>query len=274
MKTLRIAIAFAVITMLVGLPIIAEGQQAYRLTEKEVKSLLGRIEKSAERFRNSLDRWLDVSHFQGSKAEDNINQFMKEFEAATDHLEDRFDNDQSANGDVEEVLRRAVRIDNFMVRNAQSSQAQAEWATLRGDLDELARAYNVVWTWDGGITPAYRLTDDQVRSLLTRIEADADRFRASLDDALDKTHYNKTSMEDDINSFIKEFERATDHLEDRFGKKQSASGDAEEVLRRAARIDAFMRQHTLTLRAQEDWQRLRAGLDELSAAYNVEWKWM
>jgi hypothetical protein len=145
--------------------------------------------------------------------------------------------------------------------------------SLREDLDLLARAYNVVWTW-AGVTSAYRLTDEQVKTLLDRIERDSETFRKSLDDALDKSRFNSTGAEDDINAFVKGFEEASDRLEDRFDKKQSAAGDAEEVLRRAARIDAFMRTHSLTPRAQEDWQKLRADLDEIAAAYSVEWRWM
>jgi hypothetical protein len=106
------------------------------------------------------------------------------------------------------------------------------------------------------------------------MERDSETFRKSLDDALDKTSFNKTDAEDDINAFVKDFEDATDRLEGRFGNKQSAAGDAEEVLRRAARIDAFMRTHRLTDRAQEDWQKLRTSLDELATAYGVEWRWM
>lgn len=273
MNTLKRAITLMIVGLMACLPLVANAQVAYRLTEKEMKALLERIEQGADRFRDSLADSLDASYLDDTRTEDNINQFIKEFEAATDHLEDRFDNNNSAAGDVEEVLRRAVRIDNFMMQHGANSRAHANWMSLRGDLDQLARAYNVVWTW-AGITRAYRLTDEQVKTLLDRIERDADTFRKSLDDALDKSRFNSTGAEDDINAFVKGFEEAADRLEDRFDKKQSAAGDAEEVLRRAARIDAFMRTHSLTPRAQEDWQRLRADLDEIAAAYSVEWRWM
>ncbi|HXG91756.1 MAG TPA: hypothetical protein VNN73_05220 [Blastocatellia bacterium] len=284
MKRFKIVIAIITVSLLASLPQTTSAQQAYRLTEKQMKELLARIDKGAERFRDSLSKWLDVSHFNGSKQEDRINDFIKEFTKATDHLKSRFDEDNSAAADVEEVLRRAARIDNFMARNAANSRAQDEWMSLRADLDELARAYNVSWSWEdiapapvspapvGGI--AYRLSDDEVKNLLSRIESEADTFRKSLNTALDESRFNSTSMEDDINSFVKGFEEATDHLKDRFNNKQSAAADVEEVLRRAARIDAFMQHHRLTVRAQEDWSRLRASLDELAAAYGISWKWM
>lgn len=262
------------IAMLVSHGSAMHAQQSYRLTEKEMKALLDRIEHGADRFRNSLGKMLDASAIDDMKAEDNINHFVKEFEAATDHLKDRFDDNQSASGDVEEVLRRAARIDGFMMRGGMNSRAQADWAELRKNLDELAAAYNVSWNWEGLSNRPFRLNDEQVKNLLGRIERDADRFRKSLDSSLDKTSFDGTKAEDNINDFVKEFEHATDHLKDRFSKKQSAAGDAEGVLQRAARIDTFMQNHRLTERAQNDWAQLRRSLDELATAYGVSWKWV
>jgi len=263
-----------IVALLVSQGSATHAQQSYRLNEKEMKALLERIERGADRFRNSLGKMLDASAIDDTRAEDNINHFVKEFEAATDHLKHRFDDDQSASGDVEEVLRRAARIDGFMARRETNSRAQADWAELRGNLAELATAYNVSWDWDGVSNRPFRLNDEQVKSLLGRLEQDADRFRKSLDDALDKTSFDGTKAEDNINDFVKEFEVATDHLKDRFSKKRSAANDAEEVLERAARIDAFMHNHSLTERAQNDWMQLRQRLDELATAYSVSWKWM
>ena len=82
-----------------------------------------------------------------------------------------------------------------------------------------------------------------------------------------------TAAEGDIERFVKEFETATDRLKDHFGRKQAASGDAEEVLRRGAAIDGFMRRFSLSSRAQSDWAALRGNLDELASAYGVTWNW-
>jgi hypothetical protein len=259
---------------LTGSFIPARTQQPYRMTERELRSLLSRIDKGAETFRHSLDKSLDKSSFDGTRAEDDINRFIKDFVEATDTLKSRFNDKQSASSSVEEVLRRAASIDNFMLRHRLTPRAQSDWRSLRDSLDELSRAYNVSWNWTGITNRPYRISDEQLETLLARIESSADRFRKSLNEALDKTEFNKTSAEDDINDFVKEFEHATDHLKKRFGSKESAAADVEEVLRRAARIDVFMRQHKLTLRAQDDWAELRGGLDQLAQAYSVSWKWV
>jgi hypothetical protein len=72
---------------------------------------------------------------------------------------------------------------------------------------------------------------------------------------------------------VKDFEDATDHLKDRFSKNNSAAGDFEEVLRRAAKLDDLMEHDIVDSRAQNDWRSVRNNLDELAQAYNVSWRW-
>lgn len=129
----------------------AQGVQS-RVNDEQVKQLLTRTKKNADQFRRRLDRALDRSRIDGSREEDNINQFVIDFAEATDHLSDHFDRRQVVTNDVEDVLRRGVSIDNFMQRHQLVVQAENDWLTVRRDLDELARAYNVVWDWS---TPRY-----------------------------------------------------------------------------------------------------------------------
>lgn len=273
MKMMNRLIAFAVIALMTGLLGSARAQAVDRLSEREMKNLLDRIERGADRFRDSIGKGLDRSRIDDTRTEDNINEYMKDFEQATDRLKGRFDDNSSAASLVEEVLRRAANIDNFMTSNRVSGRAERDWMELRGHLDELARAYNVSWSWAGLSNAPYRVDDKSVRSLLDRMETDAQRFRRSLDDSLDRSRLDDSRAEDEINRFVKEFEQATDRLEDRFNSKRTAAGDVEEVLRRAAAIDGFIRNHRMTDRAMSDWMNLRRDLDELALAYTVTWSW-
>lgn len=128
-------------------PSPALAQEPTRLSDEQVEQLLERIEKAADKYRESLDDALDKSHLDDSKREDEINRYVKEFEDATDRLESRFDDDKTAAEDVRNVLTRAVRLDNMMSRFAFTDRAQGDWRLLRNDLSELARAYGVAWDW-------------------------------------------------------------------------------------------------------------------------------
>ena len=109
--------------------------------------------------------------------------------------------------------------------------------------------------------------------MLHRIEEQSGRFRDSLDTALDRSSLNGTEREDDINAFIKDFDREVKRLHDRFDEHKSVAADVQSVLDRAARIDDFMHRRGLTEKSQREWSALRANLDELAEAYSVSWRW-
>jgi O-methyltransferase involved in polyketide biosynthesis len=123
----------------VGLP--------YRLTDKEVERILERIEEQSGKFRSSLDSALDRSRLDDTNREDNINAFVSEFDQEVKRLHDRFDERKSVAADVQAVLDRAARLDNFMRRRGLTGRAQDEWSALRANLDQLAEAYSVAWRW-------------------------------------------------------------------------------------------------------------------------------
>jgi hypothetical protein len=262
--------------------------QPYRLNDKEVEKIIRRIEQQSDHFRSSLDSALDKSRFNGSNREDNINSSIKDFYEQTKHLRNRFDKHQSASADVEAVLDRAARIDNFMSRNRLTSKAQDDWSTLKSNLDELASAYNVSGRWGGyrneraPVSPIgstvggvpYRVTDHEVERVLRQIEQQSDHFRSALDSSLDKSRLNGSREEDDINRFVKDFYEQTKRLRDHFNDHKSTSADVEAVLDRAASIDSFMRRNPMRKHdAMREWERLRGNLDELAQVYNVSWQW-
>jgi hypothetical protein len=119
----------------------------------------------------------------------------------------------------------------------------------------------------------YRIDDKQVKKIIDRIEKQSDKFRGSLDAGLDKSRFNGSAREDDINAFVKDFYRETKHLHDQFDHHKSTAPDVESVLDRATRIDGFMSRYPLTSKAQGDWAALKANLDELATAFNVNPRW-
>ena len=125
-------------------------RRAYRLNDRQIETLLRRVESNTDRFRRSLDGSLDRSRQDGTRAEDEINAFVRDFEQATDQLRERFNSRQSVAADVETVLQKAMVIDNFMGRGRRRAFAGAsnEWALVRNDLNTLASAYGIDWRWD------------------------------------------------------------------------------------------------------------------------------
>ncbi len=285
MYRVRQTLSVMLVVALASLGVTAQIQRrAYRLTDRQVEQIIRRVEVNADTFRNSVDRALDRSRLDGTRREDNINGFIQEFETATDQLRSRFDARRSVAADVETVLTSAAQIDNFLGRNRLNARVQNNWSVLKADLNALARAYDVTWNWNnrganraypatGAQQRPYRLGDPQVEQVIRRVETGADRFRTSLNAALDRSRLDGTRREDNINEFVRNFENATDRLRERFNNRSSVAADVEAVLSSAASIDGFMSRNRLTSGAQGDWTLLKTDLNSLASAYNVAWNW-
>ena len=281
-KTTSAAMLFALALLGFGfiLTIDADAQtrRTTRVNDRQVGQIIRNIERRSDVFRRSFDAALDRSRFDGSYTEDSVNEFVKGFETATNDLRSRFNGRTAVASDVDTVLNRAAQIDQFMRTNLRQARVQGDWTLLRGDLQRLANAYNVAFNMNGRILPPsviaaqvpYRVSDAQLESVLRRIETKSDAFRTNLDQALDRSRFDESSRENNINEFVNEFENVTDMLRRKFDGRTSVDMDASNLLVRSARIDDFMRTNLRREYAvQRDWRSLRTDLNLLSSYYSL-----
>lgn len=128
----------------------------------------------------------------------------------------------------------------------------------------------------------YKVSEEQVKNLLQRLEERADGFRSIVDIVLEVSRLDGTSREDRLDLLVEEFERAVDTLEERFSKRASTTADVERVLRAAERINTPLTRAladpnlhpdpSLRERAQTEWELLNASLNNLADFYNIQWK--
>lgn len=259
-------------------------QVPYRVSDRQVTNLLRTLEQNADIFNRDIDVSLDRSRWNGTQSEDEIRNYIRDFEEATDRLKERFESRASVSADVEEVLFRAANIDRFLRTNLISSRVNTNWSRVRGNLGTLAGYYNVAWNWTnppvrststyGGTTNSpYRVSDAQVRSTLQSLERNSDIFSRGLTAALDRSTLNGTRYEDEVANYVRDYEEATDRLRQRFENRVSVTADVQEVLNRAANIDRFLVQNRLNNRVNADWNLVRTDLSNLANQFNVAWNW-
>jgi hypothetical protein len=252
----------------------------YRVSDRQVQTLLTRIEQRTDTYRRTMDTALDRSRLDGSDSEEMIMSYITEFENATDRLKQRFDARSSIGSDVQEVLNRAAFINAFMQRNALNAVAQRNWTNVRTDLNTLASYYNVSWNWTNpsystpGRDRANRVSDSNIRTLLTRIEMRTDDFKRVVERSFNRGVINNTNREDSMVSFITDFENATDRLKQRFDARQSvSSSDVEDVLMRANSIENYFATNRVSNNAQRQWNLVKTELNTLADYYSVTWDW-
>jgi len=142
----------------IGFSSTAQAQQPYRVSDRQISDILHRLEQNSGRFRNSLDASLDRSRTDGTRAEDDINAFVRDFDNSVEQLKQRFNDRRSVSADVETVLQKAAVIDNFMGRNF-AARSENDWVAVKTDLDALAGAYGVGWQWNQQTSDGYRNRD-------------------------------------------------------------------------------------------------------------------
>jgi hypothetical protein len=260
-KTIWLTIAAIVLT--VG---VSNAQVKQKISDQQLADLLVRIAASTDRFTKTADKALDKSGYDGSPREDQLNRILKRLQEATEALK----NDHSganAKGNFESVLHYGVGIENWF-RQYPLDGVQDDWATLRSDLGELASGFNI--TWDQGHAIGAPVGAVDVKSLCMHIEDVADRFKETVDSALDKSKVNNTNTEDEMNGFVREFRDATNTLQDHYNEDR-AKQDAEEVLNRAKKIDDYLRKHAMTPAVQSAWVPVKTDLQRLAKFYSIKW---
>src|SRR6185369_2497846 len=217
----------------------SNAQVQQKISEPDLKDLLGRIDADTDRFAKSADKALDKSGFNKSAREDELNAHLKRLKTATEALK----NDHTAanaKSNFETVLHHGVAIENFLRRNPLDG-VEEEWTALRSDLGDLASGFNI--TWEQGHALGAPVGEADIKNLLQHLEDMADKYKLTLDAALDNSPLNNTNAEDEINSVNADFRKATRELEDN-RNDDSAPQHAKDVLLRAKRINDFLKKHS------------------------------
>src|SRR5690606_4907481 len=132
-------IAIAAMLLLTGVSTVTAQQRPYRVSDRQVTTLMNRIETRSDTFRRQMETALDRNRYRGQLPAETVEQYINDFEQATDQLRTRFNANASVAADVQEVLNRAYYIDQFIISNTTlAPAARNQWNLLKRDLNTLA----------------------------------------------------------------------------------------------------------------------------------------
>jgi hypothetical protein len=268
-------IFFTLIALAVTFSTTAQAQnRAYRASDREVKSVLDRIENRTNDFKNEIDRSLDRSSIDGTRQEDSINQIVANFENATDTLKNNFSSRTSSSNDVQDVLNRAAFLNSFMRKYRMSQNSQNLWSQIRTDLNTLAGYYQVASTWNDNVTtPGYQgrytVNDAQMGTLLDRLKQRNTVFRQSY--IRWNNRYRNNQNNANVSQSITEFQNALINLRNSVNNRNN--GDVNSVLRPASSINNFIGSNVTNNDVMNKWVLVRNDLNTLASYYRVSWNW-
>jgi hypothetical protein len=189
---------FAFIAIILSLSTVTFAQKrSYKATDRQVQTLLNRIETRTNAFRQSIERAFYNQNQDDYNNENGIDSYMTDFENATGELKSNFAERDSTTGDVREVLNRAAYINSFMRDNKATRATQNQWNLIRTDLNTLANYYSVSWNWNNP-----QNTNNQLASFDSRLTgtyrlnvAQSDNVSTTIDKAISKINYNGNQRE-------------------------------------------------------------------------------
>jgi hypothetical protein len=109
-----------------------------------------------------------------------------------------------------------------------------------------------------------------IAGLLERLEQQADDFEDAFEDALEKTVLDDTNLADRLKDQAEKLEEEIGDLRSDYKGGKDIRERLDRVLARASDINKAMLERRFTEDVQRRWNEIRAGLNELAAAYGLQ----
>jgi hypothetical protein len=119
------------------------------------------------------------------------------------------------------------------------------------------------------VVRAERLSDNDVKSLIERINNERDRFEDQLDGKIKRTILRGAGGEVHVERYLDDLQENVSKLKDRFKPEYAASAEVTTLLRQGSDIHRFMAKQPPNLDGASEWNRLSASLQQLAAAYGT-----
>lgn len=260
----RSVLLFGVLALLSSPALAAD-----RLTDKDVKELVTRIEQGRDRFDDELDDKLKSSIVRGSSGEVKVDDFLNDFQQSIDRMEERLKPEYAGSAEAGAILRQATVIDAFFKQQPAGTRGESEWNRLVTDLKILAATYGT--SFPLGPNPTVRrIGDRELADTLERVAEGANRVKSSLDSELKK---NTTVAQSSREAIVREADQLVKDakdLKDKVEDAEPSSAEGERVLTRAATLQTFVTKNQVPTTAGI-WSGLAGQLRTVAEAYGRSW---
>ena len=261
----RIAIA----TALVSLCLPAAAVSADRLTDKDVKSLVERLNDGRDRFEGALDDKLKNGILRGASGEVNVKEFLDDFQESIDRLKDRLKPEYAASAEAGTVLRQASQISAFFLRQPAGTRGESEWNRLSTDLKALATAYGTDFPLPENAV-VRRIGDRELAAAADGVAKGADKVKQTLDNELKKDKTIDKTQRDTIVGQADQLAKDAKSLRDRVKDGDPSSAEAERLLAQASKVKSLLGNYKAPMAAGA-LSGIGTQLQSVASAYGASW---
>ena len=239
-----------------------------RLTDKDVKALIERIDHERDRFEDQLDGKLKRSIVRGPRGEVNVERHLDDLQENVDKLKERFTPRYAASAEVVTVLQQGSGIQRFMATQPPNLDGASEWNRLSATLGELAAVYGTSFPIGEGQS-ARRLNDEEVAVAAKAVAEGADKFKKDLDNSLKKDKAIDANARKAALQEADDLKKDAKALADVVSGGRPASGEARALVDRVARLKAASAAWPLSPAAQASLRSVEGSLDKIARAFSL-----
>ena len=239
-----------------------------RISDRQTKELIEKINHERDRFEDQLDGGLKRSVLRTASNEVDVERFLDDLQNNVGRMKDRFTGDYGAGSEVKTVLVQGSAIQRFMATQPPSMKGASEWNQLASSLGQLASAYGADFPTapDAAVR---RITDREVVTAANQAAQAADRYKKMLDQSL---KMDKTFSLADRQAAVKEAEelkREAKQVESRVKDNKPATGEVSQLLQRAQQIQTASAGLPLSPNAKAAWAGVMKPLETVAHGFNV-----
>jgi hypothetical protein len=242
---------------------------ADRLTDRDVKALVARIEQDRDRFDDALDDRLKRGIVRGPGGEVKVSQFLNDFQENIDRLEERLKPAYAASAEVATLLHQGTAIDRYFRQQPARTKGESEWNRLAADLKSLAIAYGADFPIADGAS-VRRIGDGELAAAVKQIADSAKSLKRSLDSDLKKDASVPKPAREEIVGEADLLAKEAKALGSRVKDGKPSSAEADRVMERAAKLRMFIDSHKVPS-SSSAWAAITSQLQTVAAAYRTTW---
>jgi hypothetical protein len=242
---------------------------ADRLTDRDVKDLVARIEDGRDRFDNSLDSKFKNSVLRDPDGEVNVERVLNSFQESIDRLEESLKPGYAGSTEAGMLLRQGSALDRYFRQQPGGTKGESEWNRLATDLKTLAAAYGGGFPVSEGAT-FRRIGDRELSDSVKLLGDSAQQLKKALDSDLKNDASIDTPSRDAIVGEANLLTKNAKTLRERLNDGKPSSAEADEVLLRASKLQRFIQAHRVP-GASNAWSGVSEQLQTVAAAYRVPW---
>lgn len=260
-----------VVSSLVLLLVAQVAAADQRLYDKEVKLLLGEVERDLQRFVKGIEPEYRKGTLRSSEGEVKVSGYLDDLTKSCKQISARMTSDYAASGEVKAflVLVSAVKIRSDAGRPLFG--AEEEWRDLEPRLSRLADVYGVDWRDSGNPTSwnARRYPDREVKGFFSSLGVALKGYGKHLKGDLKRDKSLDGQQRKAIAAEVASLGQKTKDLEKAFGRQAAVGPDVEALVNGLRALGESMNEHPLSAATTADWGQVQNQMGNLTVAFRL-----